>query len=134
MNAIAETGRYDGTKSLINLMYNHLSRTASHLFSPVELRFTMDFELPYQKSTYEQAEVAAKAVTRQWDRTNTDMLFGRGVFEALKYGASLLKQWVQQEGPDNRPTYYSKIVMPWQFGVYNESENDINKQHALCET
>ncbi len=24
--------------------------------------------------------------------------------------------------------------MPWQFGVYRESENDINKQSALCET
>ena len=39
MNAIAETGRYDGTKSLINLLYKHLDRTASHLYSPVELRF-----------------------------------------------------------------------------------------------
>jgi len=134
MNVITETGRYDNTKSLINMMYSHLTRTASHLFSPVELRFTMDFELTYPAATYEQAGVAAKAVTRQWDRTNTDMLFGRGVFESLKYGAAILKQWVQQEGTDKHPVYYSKITMPWQFGVFNEAENDINKQHALCET
>jgi hypothetical protein len=94
----------------------------------------MDFERAYPKEIYEQAEVAAKAVTRQWDRTNTDMLFGRGVAEALKYGAAILKQWVQQEGSDHRPAYYAKIVMPWQFGVYNESENDINKQYAVTET
>jgi hypothetical protein len=24
--------------------------------------------------------------------------------------------------------------MPWQFGVYNESETDLSRQHALCET
>lgn len=134
MNAIAETGRYDGTKSLINLLYTHLTRTAAHLFSPVELRFTIDFEHKHPKAVYEQSGVAAQVVTRQWDRTNTDMKFGRCVFESLKYGACLLKQWVQLEGPNDHPTYYAKPVMPWQFGVYNESENDINMQSALCET
>ncbi len=134
MNAIAETGRYDGTKSLINLLYTHLTRTAAHLFSPVELRFILDFERKYPKHIYEQAKVVSEVLTRQWDRTDTDILFGRGVFESLKYGACILKQWAQVEGEDEEAHYYSKLTMPWQFGVYNESENDINKQYALCET
>lgn len=134
MNAIAETGRYDGTKSLINLLYTHLTRTAAHLFSPVELRFKLDFERKYPKNIYEQAAVVAEVLTRQWDRNSTDILFGRGVFESLKYGACILKQWVQTEGPDDHPAYYAKLVMPWQFGVYNEAENNINMQTALCET
>jgi len=136
MNAIAETGRYDGTKSLINLLYRHLTRTAAHLFSPVELKFALDFERPKPKRFLEMGQAAAHSLTRAWERNNTDIQFGRGVFESLKYGACIQKQWVQMEGEANKehPVYYSKLVMPWQFGVYNESENDISKQTALCET
>jgi hypothetical protein len=134
MNAIAETGRYDGTKSLVNLLYKLLDRTAAHLFSPVELKFNLDFERRYPKKIYEQGKVVAQTVTRQWERNGTDVRFGRGVFESLKYGACIHKQWVQSEGTDDHAAYYDKLVMPWQFGVYNESENNINLQPALCET
>src|SRR5438477_6425694 len=98
MNAIAETGRYDGSKSLLNMMYKHLDRTAAHLFSPVELKFTIGFDRTYPKSYYERASVVARQVTRHWTGTNTDFLFGSGTFEALKYGACFLKQWPQVEG------------------------------------
>lgn len=132
MNAIAETGRIDGTKSLLNLLYAHLSRLASHLFSPVELKFSVDYERDYPDIEYKRAAVVAKVLTRQWERQNIDLLFGQGVFESLKYGACLMKQWAQEER--GKPGYYAKLVMPWQFGVYNESETEIAKQPALCET
>ena len=136
MNAIAETGRYDGTKALINLLYSHLTRTADHLFSPVELKFSIDFERPKPKTMYERGQITGKTLTRTWERNNTDMTFGRGVFEALKYGAAFLKQWPQMEGPegDEDVVYYDKLVMPWQFGVYREDETRLDRQEALCET
>lgn len=134
LNIITETGRYNGTKSLINLLYRHLDRTAAHLFSPVELKFSVDFDNVQPKFVLDRAAVAGKMLTRQWERSNTDIAFGRGVFEALKYGVSILKQWVQVEGPHETPAYYKKLVMPWQFGVYREDENDIDRQPAVCET
>ena len=134
MNAIAETGRYDGTKALINMLTTHLNRTTSHLFSPVELKFSIDFERTYPKNFLQRAAVVAKILTRSWERSNTDHMFALGVFQSLKYGACLLKQWVQVEGPDQIPHYYKKLVMPWQFGVYNESENEISRQPAMVET
>jgi hypothetical protein len=136
MNAIAETGRYDGQKALINMMNSHLERSAAHIYSPVELKFDIDFEAKYPKREMDRAAVVANVLTRQWDRTNTDILFGRGVYEALKYGACIMKQWVQAEGSEGQEhnVQYQKLVLPWQFGVYNEAENDINKQSALCET
>lgn len=134
MNIIAETGRYDGSKSLINMLHNHLTRTAANIFSPIELKFAVDFENTYPKKELDRAQVAAKLLTRSWERTNIDMAFGQGVFEALKYGACLLKQWVQLEGKNDTPVYHKKLVMPWQFGVYNESENELDRQAALCET
>lgn len=134
LNMIAETGRYDGSKALINLLNNHLTRTADYLFSPVELAFSLDFGRPKPKIEYERAKAVAKELTRTWDRNNTDMTFGRGVKESLKYGASILKQWTQNEGADEDPVYYDKLVMPWQFGVYREDENRMDRQEAVCET
>ena len=134
LNQIAETGRYDNTKSLINLMDWQLKRLSANLFSPVELKFSIDYGRPKPKVAYDRAKVVASELTRTWDRNNTDNTFGRGVYEALKYGACVLKQWPQQEGEDDHPTYYDKLVMPWQFGVYREDENRLDRQEALCET
>lgn len=134
LNAIAETGRYDGNKSLINLLNVHLARTAAHLYSPIELKFSIDFERPKPKRDLDRAGQAAEALTRTWERNNTDMTFGRGVFESLKYGACIQKQWVEVEGEKEHPVYYDKLVMPWQFGVYREDENRLDRQECLCET
>ena len=136
LNQVAETGRPDGSKALINMMNSHLERTASHLFSPVELKFSYDFDNDYEGSVIKRGQVAAKHLTRAWEKNAIGTLFGQGVYEGLKYGASIMKQWPRAEGPEDkqRITYEQKLVRPWNFGVYRESESDIDKQEALCET
>jgi hypothetical protein len=136
LNQVAETGRPDGSKALINMMNSHLERTASHLFSPVELKFSYDFDNDYEGSVIKRGQVAAKHLTRAWEKNRIGTLFGQGVYEGLKYGASIMKQWPRAEGPEDkqRITYEQKLVRPWNFGVYRESESDIDKQEALCET
>ena len=134
MNSIAETGRYDGTKSLVNMLFKHLDRTAAHLFSPVELKFVIESESRQPKRVQEELAVAGNVLTRCWERDSIDTTFGRGVFESLKYGSAILKQWVELEGAEETPNYFAKLVMPWQFGVYREDENRIDRQEALCET
>lgn len=136
LNAIAETGRYDGTKSLINMLYVHLTRTAAMMFSGEMLKFAVDFERPRPKTDLDRAQVVGKTLTRTWERNGTDITFGRGVFEALKYGAAILKQWPQLEGSheSEQVMLYDKLVMPWQFGVYREDENRLDRQTAMCET
>ena len=134
LNSIIETGKQDGTKSLINLLYRVIDRLASHLFSPTSLVFTIDFENEYPKHIINQAKMAARVLTRDWERRNTDMMFSQGVFESLKYGSCIMKQWVQQEGRDMIPAYYDSLVMPWQFGVYNEGICDLSRQPAMVET
>ncbi len=134
---IAETGRVDSAKSLINLLYKHLERTAAHLYSAVELKFSVGFDNPYPKQYYERAKQVGNSLRRQWTGTQvgtgTDIRFGKGVFESLKYGAALLKQWPQAEF-GGKTNIYGKIVLPWQFGVYNEAETDLNRQYAMVET
>lgn len=132
INAIVETGRTDGSKSKINLLYNHLDRLTAYLYSPTDLKFTIDFENDYPEIIYQRAGVVARGLTRDWERNNIDTEFGQGVFEGLKYGASILKQWSETE--DEETVNYSKrLVAPWNFGVYTEDENDLSKQEALCE-
>ena len=136
LNTIAETGSYDGTKSLINMMNSHLERVASNLFSPVELKFAMDYDNTYVPEIIKKGEVIAKHLTRQWEVTSTDQLFAQGVFEGGKYGVCLFKQWPQNVGTEVAPRmkYNSDLVMPWNFGVYREDKTDLESQEALCET
>lgn len=134
VDAILESGKRDGGRSLLNLLPAHIDRLASHLYSPTDLRFTIDFENDYPANILKQGKTASRILTRDFERSNADMKFGLGVNEALKYGAAILKQWVQQEGQDKHPVYYTDLVMPWQFGVYREDINDITRQPVLCET
>lgn len=135
LNQITETGRYDGGKALINKMFKILDRTKSHLFSNIELKFAIDFDRPQPRISYDRANEAAKVLSRTWERNGTGTTFQQGVFESLKYGACFLKQWPAMQGPEqNKPRYYDKLVMPWQFGVYREDETHLDRQEVLCET
>src|SRR5215469_3568849 len=102
--AIAETGRQSGGLALANLIYSHLDRLASHLFSPNELRFTIDYENIYPKQEWAKGQVAARIVSREWERQDVDVLFGHGVFVALTYGAAILKQKTGRDNAGN-PIY-----------------------------
>jgi hypothetical protein len=134
INLVMETGRQDGTPSLISLLFAHVDRLASYLFSPTELRFVIDFDEDWPKHERDRGQKAAKLLTRDWARSDTDMVFARGVFDALKYGAAILKQWPSR-GAGSGVVHNSSLVMPWQFGVLNEGVNDLGmRQPAMCET
>ncbi|MDE2097106.1 MAG: hypothetical protein KGL39_07660 [Patescibacteria group bacterium] len=132
--AITETGKGDGSRSRINLLYGFLDNLASHLFSPTALKFAVGFQKLYPKNILQRGVEAARILSDDWEQTNTDLLFGQGVFEALRYGTCILKQWAQEEGEDRHAAYHSALVMPWNFGVTNEKDNSLDRQDAMCET
>lgn len=134
LNAIIETGRQDGTRSLINMLYVHHDRLAAYLFSAIGLKFAIDFENDYPLETLDRAKVVSRRLQRDFENLSADVSFGMGVFEALKYGACIFKQWPQQEGADRLPVIHHSLVMPWQFGVYNESIGELSRQPAMVET
>lgn len=129
-----EAGRATGGLALANMLYSHLDRLASHLFSPSELRFAIDYKYRYTKQDLEKGAVAAREVSREWERTNVDMLFGHGSKEALGYGTCILKQLAGQDGQKNFLYRGARLVMPWDFGVYNEKVNELGDQEAFGET
>lgn len=134
LNLIAEAGRKDGTKSLVNLMYTVLDRLASHLFSPTDIRFGVDFESSYDKMTEMRAARVARLMEHSWRGTKTGILFAKGVFEALKYGLMVLKQTCHQVGEHKLPVYKSSLIRPWQIGVYRPDIANLDEQPAIVET
>lgn len=134
LNAMMETGRQDGSRSIVNMLYGEIDKLASHLFSPTSLQFTMEFEHLYPKEFLERGKVVGQGVTRTWSANDFDMLFGQGVFEALKFGACIFKQRVEQSQDGTERHYGASLVLPWQFGVFNEAVNDLDRQPAMVET
>lgn len=131
---IAETGRQSGGLALANLIYSHIDRLAAHLFSPSELRFSIDYENLYGKEWLAKGAVAARVVSREWEAKNIDMLFGHGVKHSLTYASCILRQLGGKDADGNFQFKGAKLVMPWQFGVYNEGVNDLADQEAFVET
>ena len=134
LNLVSESGRKDGTKALINLLYTVLDRLASHLFSPTDIRFGIDFENAYDKVTEARAARASRLVAHSWEGTSTDLLFAKGVFESLKYGLMVMKQTCQQVGEHKLPIYRSSLIRPWQIGVYRPDVANLDEQPAIVET
>ena len=134
LNTIVELGRVSGEKSLINLLFRILDRLSSHLCSPAELRFGMDYEIGHPAEVMKRGTTAAGLVGRVWERRNFDTKFAQGVFESLKYGSAIFKQWPKQEGEDRLPVYNASLVMPWQFGVYKPDVDSLDSQPAMCES
>ena len=128
-----ETGRAVGGLALANMLYSHVDRLHSHLFSPTDLRFTLDFENHYPQTILSQAAMASKVLTREWERRNIDSVFALGVREALVYGCCPIKQLASGDG-DGNVELSARLVMPWHFGVYNESVNELLDQECVVET
>ena len=122
------SGSPDGNTAIVNMLYPHIERLSSDLYSPADLRFHMDFTHSYPKAILAQAEVASRVLTREFERRDIDIQFGESVPISLTYGTCLLKIL------DTAGGVTCKNVMPWQFGVHREDVPDLSEQEAVCET
>jgi len=121
-------GSPDGNTAILNRLNHCVDRMASYLFSPTNLRFFMDADNTYPRDTLAMMEMSAKLLTRDFSRHKIDLTFARGVDIALTYGAAIPKlAWGAQGLGCN-------LVMPWQFGVYQENKIGLHAQEAMCET
>ena len=129
-----ETGRPAGGLALCNVLYGHVDRLASYLYSPTQLHFGADWENLYPPDILAKGQVAARLVTSEWNRRNTDILFGHGVKEALGYGWCGLKHLVGRNDEGAYESHGARLVMPWNFGVWTETIDDLDLQECFVET
>lgn len=125
-------GESDWTLALCNLLYSHVDRLASHLFSPTDMRFTVDFDLPEGKDWAARAAVVARLLSREWARHDSDIMFGLGVNQSLIYATTIAK--LLPEWRNGQLEIDLGLVMPWDFGVYNPGRVHLNDQEAVIET
>ncbi len=125
---LIESGKTNGQRALVNKLVGHCDRLASYLFSPTSLRFHVSFERHHSKEILSWAAMAARVLTKEWKRKDSDLTFGLGVEVAVKFGASIFKLNNGHDGITGR------VLMPWQFGVYSEDINGLGEQEAVCET
>ena len=121
-------GSDGGQQAIFNRLFVHGDKLASAVFSPADLRFQVEYENDYGSEFTARAKVAGRYLSREVAQRNLDLGFQEGVEEAVPFGCTILKHIWTHHGPD------VTTLMPWQFGVYLESETDLDKQEAMVET
>jgi hypothetical protein len=121
-------GSGDGAEAIMNRLNHHVDRTASYLFSPSELKFSIGFTYQHPKDILQQAEVASRVLTLEFENRDIDLQFAEAVDIALTYGACIPKITYEHAGITCR------LLLPWQVGVYREDRNELDQQEAICET
>lgn len=131
-----ENGTLERRPATANLLFGHCDRLASHLCSPSDMRFVIDTESPHPRPVMERCERAANVLTREWERNNIDTTYAQGVSEALKFGLVIVKAGVRSvySGNSRKVDISARLVMPWHFGVLDETRNSLDVQEAVCET
>lgn len=131
-----QNGTLERQRATANLLYKHIESVSSHLMSPSELRFVIDTEHDHPKDTQRICAMAARVLTREWERQGIDMTFSQGVGDALAYGCVIPKLLIKESmaGNSRKIELNAKLVMPWNFGVLVETRNSLNAQEAVVET
>lgn len=122
------TGSMDGEICAYNETYAFLDNLSSFLYSPVELRFSID---PYGSATVsERAKLRAASVQfhKQFRRSNTDTILDSSVTWALVKGKTFVKNsWTSQGFKD-------VLLQPEMMGVLEENLDSLDDQDAFCHT
>ena len=127
INTWRYTGSDSGTSAIYNRIEPHCDKLASAIYSPADVRYQIEFENDYGDEMTRRGQVAGRYLTREVAQRNLDLVFQEAVEEAVPMGCVLIKHQQTHGGID------ATALMPWQVGVYLESEVDIDKQEAICE-
>lgn len=121
-------GKYAGDQAPYNRIFSHVDRLSSFLFSPDDVRFSIEFDDEYGKTWRRQAEAAAKRLNRDFHRRGVDLEFAKGVDWALVKGKTLLKLLWGHNGLE------PWLVQPEYFGVLREDIDGLDRQEAFVHT
>jgi len=111
-----------------NRCFSHVDRLASFLFSPVDVRFDIEFDLTEEEDVHAMGRASARYLNREFHRCGVDLEFFAGVNSALVKGCAILRQnW----GFDGLEPW---LIQPEFFGVLREDIADLDRQEAFVQT
>lgn len=115
------SGTADQYPAIYNKCYPHVDKLASHLYSPVDVRYSIEFD-DFDEGLVARGEAAAKYLTRQTKRTKCNLAFSQALDYALPKGKCLLKiVWTR----DGLKPY---IIQPDFFGVLREDVDNLDSE------
>src|SRR5258708_3336892 len=130
--AYYENGAAQG-QSVHNRTGVHIERTASYLYAPGEIRFSIGFDATEGEPWLARARAGSKYLSREYRRADADVLFSQGVQVGLVKGCSLMKHnWMDADSL--HPGFDPHIVHPEFFGVEREDLARLEDQQALVHT
>ena len=128
-----EKGAPTEKPSLYNRTGVHIDRTASYLYAPGEVRYSIAYDATDGEPWLARALVAAKYLSREYRRADADVTFSQGVDTALIKGCSLLKHnW--NDTTSLYPGFNPELVHPEFFGVEREDLQRLDQQQVMCHT
>lgn len=120
------TGSIGQVPSKYNRCYSHVDKLSSYVFSPADVRFTIEFEGDSLPEWDMKTRAGSRYVNRKFNRAGCGTAFSGSNITSLVEGAGILKlTW----GSGGR-------IVPWQvrptfFGVLREDVEDLDLQEAF---
>lgn len=120
------TGSLTQAPSKYNRCFSHVDKLSSYIFSPADVRFSIEFEGDSLKDWDAKARAGARYTHRRFNRAGCGEKFGAANEIGLIEGAGILKlTW----GPGGRLEPWA--IRPAFFGVYREDIEDLDRQEAF---
>src|SRR5215470_16010877 len=108
------SGKKDGNPAVYNRCYPHVDRLSSFLFSPVDVRFDIEFDETEQSNIHAMGRASARLLNREIHRCGVDLVFSEGVNWALVKGATLVKT-ITEDGPNPEWTGGMPLELKWLY-------------------
>lgn len=120
------SGTADANPAQYNKCYADVDRLTSYLFSPIDVRYTIDYEETDDEIATAQGDRAGKYITKKLK--SSTMTFSQGLDYGNIKGKCLGK--LTWGGKGLTP----HLVQPDNFGVYNEAESELDEQECFLMT
>lgn len=121
-------GSGEDLPAVYNKMYPHVLEVASYLYSPGDLRFSIDFERTKGKEFLDQGQAASNILSREFARAGCDMTFNQANEGGLIKGCNVIKTTWGDAGLSPH------LIQPERLAVFREDISDLNAQEVIVET
>lgn len=129
MRQLYYMGTLSGGPSKYNRCFSHVDKLSSFIFSPADVRFTLEYSGSDRPSEAEKAKAAGRYVSRKFRRAKCGQGFSATNEISLVEGAGIIKAtW----GPGGRVVPIP--IRPTFFGVLREDREELSEQEAFCHT
>lgn len=122
------TGDMDGDSQIYNKCFSHIETLSSQIYSPVELRFNIDYYGFASAVEKAKAYTATNHLYSEIRTSNSDILFGDAVTWSLVKGKTMIKLLHSKNGLE------PYVIQPEMMGVKREDINSLDKQEAFFQS